>query len=156
MARSRRFRRTREIPSRKIWTGEEIVFQTADVATVDYMFTNSSAESVKFSMRRGKVSVTGGNFTTTAWFIIRRVPAGYNPPTAVTVATGSSTFIDSPDVLAYCCTKIAVGGVETLDWIKLRKTTRLYSGDAICVQAVPTGNSTDLKYSSIVEYLTSN
>ncbi len=155
-SRSRRALKRRETPTRMVWTGEEIVFQTQDVATVDYIYTNSSSETLRFSLRRGQISVTGGNFTTTAWFIIRRVPSGYNPPTSVTVATGSSTFIDGPDILAYGCTKIAPSAVQTMDWILLKPNCTLYKGDAVCVQAVPTGNSTDLKFSSMLEYLLVN
>ncbi len=144
--------RSRRPIQRLVWTGEEIVFQTADTAVNTLVYSNGGVIPQRLSLRNGYVSVTGGNFTTTAWFVIRRVPAGYTAPTAVTVSTSNDTFIDSPDVLAYAVTKIAPDTVESLDWTVIRRTATFYRSDQLIVQAVPTGNSTDLKFSTMLEY----
>ena len=138
---------------RYIFTAEDISTQTANTASSDIVFTNSAQTPITLRLRSAIYDPIAGGQTTSMWVIVRRVPSGYTAPTTITVASGSSTFINSADVLGYSFQHLGAGGAgESIDFRMVRPTVTLFPGDAIVLQGVVSTTSTNAGFSAALEY----
>ena len=147
-------RTRRRVPlQRKLCVSEDIPIATVNVLSVDDLVTVSDQQAHAFTLLRGNYSVQTGNTAVTSWLVIRRVPNGYAAPTSVNVVTGSASFIDSPDVLAYGMFRGTPSLTsDTLNWTIVKRSCILYDGDKVVVQGTPTASSVNNIFSSFIEY----
>ncbi len=140
-----------------IYLSEIITVNTANAAVNNTLYTNPDANPVSFRLQKTCFSVNPGDTSTPLWFVIRRVAQGYVAPTTVTVATGTTTFIDQRDVLGYAFIYVITGTNTTynFDLKMLRPTVTLYEGDFVVIQAVTSVSSAGQGYSVISEFGTS-
>ncbi len=134
---------------------EELSVATADTpvnATVYSSTVSTSAIQVpvRFTLRSCTINMQRGTAEFAKVFaIVRRVPSGYSFP-SITIATGNSSFIDIPDVLAY-------GFLDESDTVpykldKLRSSIVLHPGDTLAIQFVSNLNSAGLKVDAITAF----
>ncbi len=75
------------------------------------MYSNSIAQRVLLRIRYVSVFFAPPAAATTIYLIVRRIPSGYGAP-AITLGSGTSTFQDQPDVMAYGILRTIVGQVD--------------------------------------------
>ncbi len=140
--------------SPQLFVAEDITIGTANTASSDPLYTMTDTTPVSFRLRRCVVSMTAGATATSNWFVIRRVPAGYAVPTSVTVATGVSSFIDAPDIMAYGFLKATGASTTTynITLVPTRPTLTLYQGDLVTIQGVPSTTSATNQFSAVCEF----
>ncbi len=118
---------------------EAVALSTADTAVNTTVFTNSEKQRYLWQYRSCRTILfpsSGG--TPTVFWVLRRVPSGYSAPTAVTVATGLTTWIDQPDVIAYACERPLTSYTAPIEaeFTVLKSTVVLFEGDTVVLQAV--------------------
>ncbi len=138
-----------------IFLAEDISIATADTAVNTTVITNSDNKKRTFILPRGPLlSCRNGAIDSNVFFIVRRVPSGYVAPTSVTIASGSATFIDVPNVLVWSLYNYESNQTTALS---LRGTMEkrsliLYPGDSIVLQAIPSASSANLLAEAQMEY----
>ncbi len=134
-----------------MYTLENIAIATADSATTTNMVTTSEKTPTRIRLTSVLLEVSGGSVACIAVFVIRRVPSGYSAP-AITVATGLTTFVDQPDVLAYGFCSFVNGTVDPDPVLihYLRPSMTFYEGDVLAIQGTTNINSTALAFNGVV------
>ncbi len=157
MPRSRNLRprrRRRWDPS--IFTVENVSLTAADTASNNTILTiGNPAQPYSFRLKECHVQVLSGATAAMNLFCIRRVPQGYSNP-SITVATGTSTLIDTANVIAYgmiLANAVASSTSEQeVELTILKPTITLFEGDTVIIQAVPNSSSTGQTYSVFGAY----
>ncbi len=136
-----------------LYTLEDVTIGTANTSSSDQIYSVTDQTPVSVRFRRAVISMVAGNTATSNWFAIRRVPSGYTAGN-LTIATGSSSFSDVPDVLGYAFLKASGNAVTTyaIDVTWLKPTITLFNGDQIIVQGVPSTTSSGNQFSMFMEY----
>jgi hypothetical protein len=139
---------------RNFFISEDISTSTANSASADTILTNSSQVPLRVRLRNASFDAIAGNTSSSQFVFVRRVPAGYTAPATITVATGSASTIDSPDVMAYGFTRYT-GSEVGLDPVPLsivKPMLIFYPGDLLVIQGVVNVTSTGAGYSALLEY----
>jgi hypothetical protein len=149
---SRNPRRRRNPGTLSIFVAEDIGIATGDTASNDTVYTNSAQSNQTFSLQPAYIDHFGGSTITANFYILRRVPSGYANP-SITPATGLTSFIDTPDVLAYASHKsTSAGAVDPFLWIRVKPTIVLSPGDRILLQAVASSTSTGNSFTTALGF----
>ncbi len=158
MGKRRNQRRSGSVQARGspyLFLAENIAIVNADVAVNTTVITNSDNKKRIFILPRGPIfACRNGGSDSNVFFIVRRVPSGYTAPTSVTIASGSATFVDVPNVLAwmlYSFDQAQTTALSLRATIEKRSVT-LFPGDSIVLQIIPNSNSTLLEAESQMEY----
>ncbi len=131
---------------------EDASIATADTAVNGSLLANDRSARMIVKFRRATLMAFGGNTGARVFWIIRRVPSGYTPP-SITVTSGLTVFADQADVLGYGIADFTSDGSEhfaKFTWI--RRTTVLFEGDYIALQCVTNTSSTGLLEAGEIEF----
>ncbi len=157
MSNRRRGRRGRGPVRRKKWApnifvGEGLSIATADTASSTTIFTNSEQFPLDIEFKSGKMGAASGGTATAVYAILRRVPQGYSAP-AITPATGTTSFVDEANVLAYGYIQWVPSPLSNMS-VALRPVfprQTLFAGDTLVYQIVAGTTSASLVGSGLVE-----
>ncbi len=152
----RRVRQARRLTAPVIATIDGTAVATADLAVNTGLYlpahssTTSFVDAMTFRLRSATFSVNQGTSAVAKiYFVIRKVPEGYSPPSVV-VSTSITTFADPQNVLAY---GIAPANLtDQFELTILKSTVNMTTGDSIYIQATSDTSSTGQSYSATVVY----
>ena len=139
---------------RNLFILEDVSIPTADIASNTTVFTNSAQFPVLFQFRNGWADFKPGTTDVLMFQFIRRIPSGYTPQSTITIATGSSSVTDSPDIICYAFERLQAGEVtnEPIPFNPVSPTIRLMPGDFVVLAAVPNTTSAGASAACSFEY----
>ncbi len=142
MSRNRRRRGGARAQNRRRWAPNLFIAEGTDIDTADTVanttiFTNSNDFPMNVRFKSGKIGAAAGGTATAVYAVIRRVPQGYTAP-AITVATGTTSFADEADVLAYAYLQWvpSPGANMSVAYRPVFPRQTLFAGDTIVSQMV--------------------
>ena len=159
-------RRTRYRPRRRssqmnprIYTLESEALTAADTPLNTIIYSTSASATTLFKPSRFvyhtcRVSVKAGSANAVIYAILRKVPQGYSTP-AVTITDGNTTFVDTPNILAYGAKYIYAATNDTMSFVDLRSlqgSLQVRAGEAVVLQIVTDTSSAGQSIDCILEY----
>ncbi len=128
-----------------LFVGEGLDIDTADTVATSTIVTNSNDFPFEVRFRSAKMGAAAGGTAAAIFAVIRRVPQGYTAP-AIAVATGTTSFADEADVMAYAYLQWvpSPGANMSVSFRPVFPRQTLFAGDTVVVQMVSATTSASL------------
>ncbi len=134
------------------------ILEDASVAVIDTavnstLVTNDKPSRLLIRMKGATLQVNNGTTNARVFWVLRRLPSGYTAP-AITVGSGTASFVDQPDVLGYGFKSYQTTDASSIParWVWLKPSIVLYEGDQLLLQAVTNTTSPNLIESGVIEW----
>ncbi len=146
-------RRARVTWSPHIFTMEGLAPVTADTAVNTTIYSNGETENFHYRAKSMNLTVTAGASTTSTYWILRKIPAGYTAPSA-TITTGETSFTDEAGVLGWGHARSFSTNTAQIRMSQSwrRKVVVCAPGDSIVLQLVSNASSASLSVDGIHEF----
>ncbi len=148
-------RSSRRVGSPVLYTSDLVPVTTADTVVNTTVLTMADKVRQFVRVKSLQISANAGASQSRVYYVLRRVPDGYTPPT-ITLTSGTTAIVDDADVIGYGILNQNATNTNPTYQPVLRMSRRkngavLFNGDTLVLQAVADVSSTGQAISFILD-----